>query len=425
MGTDIITSLDIGTTKVCTFVAEANDKGTSILGLGTSPSSGIRKGMIVNMDAAVESIRQAVREAEACSGTRIKSVYAGISGVHIRGFNSSGAAGIRGKEVTRADVERSIDLAKTVYIPLDREMLHVIPAEFTLDEQEGIADPTGMSGVRLEARVHIITGAASPVQNLIKCCTKADLDVDDIVLKPLASAYSTLTRDEKEYGAVLIDIGGGTTDIALFKDGYLKSVSVLGIGGAHLNNDIAIGLRVNMHEAERLKTVSGAAFAGAINDSGEIQVSQSGGQTRIIPAKYLIEIIQPRCEEILEMIKDEINKCCGYELATCGVVLTGGTSLLNGFDRMAESVLGLPVRTGMPERIRGLKAEMASPVYSTGIGIVNYISELDAGRNFSHEIIGSSVGRVKELVKGWFRYIDFLNFSNRKEGGILCLKSRK
>ncbi|MEW6108684.1 MAG: cell division protein FtsA [Nitrospirota bacterium] len=425
MGSDIIVGLDIGTSKVCSIAAEVNAKGVSLLGVGTSPSAGIRKGTIVNIDAAVDSIKKAVRDAESFSGTKIKSVYVGITGAHIKGFNSSGAVGVRGKEIKAADVVRAIDSAKTVYIPLDREVLHVIPAEFVVDGQEGIVNPVGMSGVRLEANVHIITGAASSMQNLLKCCEKAGLEVVDIVLKPLASAYSTLTEDEKEFGAVLIDIGAGTTDIALFRDGYLKQISLLGIGGSHITNDIAIGLRVNMNEAERLKKTSGASFAASTDNSEEIHINQPGGEDRIMPKKYLTEIIQPRCEEMLELIKGELKASLAYELATCGVVLTGGTARLNGFDRMAESLLGLPVRIGMPSNTYGMGSVVGSPVYSTGVGLVAYAAESDLNRRSSPEILGEVFGRMKEGIKGAFRYIYFLNLNSRKEGGILCLKSRK
>jgi cell division protein FtsA len=404
MGSNIIVGLDIGTTKTRAVVAEANGTGAQILGVGTSPSTGIRKGMIINIDATVDSIKMAIKDGESFSGTRIKSVSVGISGRHIKGFNSSGAVGIRGREVLHDDIERAIDSAKAVYIPLDREVLHVIPTEFAVDEQEGIVDPLGMSGVRLEAKVHIITGAVSPIQNLIKCCENADLEVASIVLDSLASAHSTLTKDEKDFGVLLIDIGGGTTDIALFKDGFLRYINVLGIGGAYLTNDIAIGLRVNMQEAERLKKNAGAAVADTIdNNSEEIHITHTGGQERILPRRCLVDILQPRCEEMLEMINEEIKACFGYEMATCGVVLTGGASLLNSFDKLAGSVLGLPVRIGMPVNINSPQPIVESPIYSTGVGIVKYVSDSDSHRIFSKEIMNGILGIMKDWVKGVFR----------------------
>lgn len=421
----IMVGLDVGTTKVCTVVAEVGGKGAEVLGLGVSPSSGLRKGIVINIDATVDSIKKAVREAEASSGVRIKSVSVGISGAHIKGFDSSGAVGLRGKEVSAADVERSMDSAKAVYIPLDREVLHVIPAEFVLDGQDGITDPIGMSGVRLEARVHIITGAASPMQNLIKCCEKAGLEVSDVVFEPLASAHAVLTTEEKESGAILVDLGGGTTDIALFRDGSLRYASVIGVGGNHFTNDIAVGLRITMNEAEKLKKTSGAAYEQIVDSAEEIQIAQAGGQMRTLPRKYVAEILQPRCEEMLELIKDEITKCSGYGIALCGLVMTGGASQLTGFDKMAESVLGLPVRQGAPIHLIGPKHAADSPVYSTGVGLVTYGYEPDAADSVSADFADGVLGKVTSWFKDKFKYADYLNFNNRKEGGMVCLKSRK
>lgn len=424
-GQHISVGLDVGTTKVCAVVADMGRKEAEILGLGIAPSQGLRKGIVINIDATVDSIKKAVKEAEASSGARIKSVSVGISGAHIKGFDSSGAVGLRGKEVSFADVSRSIDSAKAVYIPLDREVLHVMPTEFVLDGQDGITDPIGMSGVRLEARVHIITGAASPMQNLLKCCEKAGLEVSDIVFEPLASAHAALTKEEKESGSILVDLGGGTTDIALFKDGSLRYASVIGVGGNHFTNDIAVGLRITMSEAEKVKKTAGAAYERFVSDAEEIQITQAGGQMRTLPRKYVAEILQPRCEEILELIKEEIRKCSGHGTALCGVVVTGGASQLSGLDKMAESVLGLPVRAGSPEPLKGLKSEIKSPVYSTGVGLATYGNAPEA-KDVAHAgLVSGVLGMVTDWVKDKFRYADYFNFNNRKEGGMLCLKSRK
>ncbi len=421
---NIMVGLDVGTTKVCTVVAEVSGGRAEILGLGVSPSSGLRKGIVINIDATVDSIKKAVREAEASAGVRIKSVSVGISGAHIKGFDSSGAVGLRGSEVSAADVERSIDSAKAVYVPLDREVLHVVPAEFVLDGQDGITDPIGMSGVRLEARVHIITGAASPMQNLMKCCEKAGLEVTDVVFEPLASAHAVLTREERESGVVLVDLGGGTTDIALFRDGSLRYASVIGVGGNHFTNDIAVGLRITMSEAEKLKKTSGAAYEHIVGISEEIQIAQAGGQVRTLPRKYLAEILQPRCEEMLELIKEEIKKCSGYGTALCGLVMTGGASQLTGLDKIAESVLGLPVRHGAPIHLIASK-HAAGPVFSTGVGLVTYGCETDAANSVSTDLVAGIFGKVTDWFKDKFKYADYLNFNNRKEGGMVCLKSRK
>jgi len=401
-GLNIVAGLDVGTTKVCAVVAELNEDGLNILGVGRSNSSGVRKGIIVNMDATVDSIKKAVKEAESFSGTRIRSVFSGISGGHISGFESFGSVGIGGEEVDGVDVERAIESAKAVYVPLDREVLHVIPMEFVLDGHEGIIDPIGMAGARLGARVNIITGAVVPVKNLVKCCAKSDLDVAGVILKPLASAYSTLTPEEKKTGVVLIDIGGGTTDIVLFRDSRPRHVSVLGVGGAHITNDIAVGLGVDTHEAERLKQASGVAVMGIIEDGqAEVRMTQYGGRGISLPVRHLLEIIQPRCEEILQMIKAEIRAWFGPDRAAYGIVLTGGTSLLRGFDKMAESVLGLPVRVGMPLNTNGMRVAVDSPVYSSCVGFLNYIDEQDFNGSSSPEIIGGAFGRMKDWVKDY------------------------
>lgn len=426
---NIAVGLDVGTTKVCAVVAEVcggrADGGVKILGLGFSPSAGLKKGIVINVDATVDSIRKAVKEAEASCGARIKSVSVGISGAHIKGFDSSGAVGIRGKEVSAADVERSIDSAKAVYIPLDREVLHVIPTEFVLDGQEGITYPTGMSGVRLEARVHIITGAASPMQNLLKCCEKAGLEVSDVVFGPLAAAHAVLTREERESGAILIDLGGGTADVSLFKDGSLRYASVIGVGGNHFTNDIAVGLRISIKDAEDLKKASGAAYEDLVGREEEIHITQAGGTIRTLPRKYVAEILQPRCEELLELVKAEINKCSGYGTAICGIVATGGGSQLSGLDKMAESVLGLPVRTGFPAQTKGLKNSVNSPAYSAGVGLATYACEPEAKGIVTADLVGGAFGRVTGWLKDRFKYADYFHLNNRKEGGVLCLKSRK
>ena len=425
MSVNLVVGLDVGTSKVCAVAAELNDRGVIVLGIGEAVSKGLRKGIVINMDTTTDTIKKAVRDAEISAGLRIKSVIAGISGVHINGLNSYGAIGIRGKEVKPVDRERAIDSARAIYIPLDREVLHVLPTEFILDGQEGIIDPVGMAGVRLEAKVHIITALVSSVQNLITCCEKAGLDVADIVFSPIASAGATLSRDEMECGVVLVDIGGGTTDIVFLRDGALRYVSVLGVGGAHVTNDIAVGLRININEAEKLKRSYGAAFAGMVNDKDEVSINQTGGNAKTIPAKYISEIIQPRCEEMLGMIKKDIKACFGYELATCGVVFTGGGSLLRGFDKMAESMLGLPVRTGRPVNLKGQMAAVKGPAYSTGAGLLTYAHASSRSRVLHSDVIEDAVAGVKGWFNGLLGNKGQIQLNNRKEGGMLCLKSKK
>lgn len=421
----IVAGLDMGTAKICAVIAERTGRGMHVIGAGASPATGIRKGMIVNIDETVRSIREAMRSAESASGTRIKSVFAGISGGHIRGFYSSGAIGVRGREVTKKDITRAIDSAKTVYIPLDREVLHVIPTEFVLDGQDGISNPEGMSGVRLEARVHILTGAVSAIQNLVTCCERAGLEVEELVIKAIASAGAVLKREEKEYGVLLVDIGGGTTDIGFFRENSLRHLSVLGVGGAHLTSDIAIGLRIGIHEAEKLKLVSGAAYGGIIREAEEISVHLAEGQVRTLPRKYLVDIIQPRCEEMLEMIKQEIQACSGYELAPCGVVLAGGLSLLRGFDKLAETVLGLPVRIGSPTRLTGMKQTEMTPAYATGTGLVLHALAGEVAGFSSSDAVAGVMKQCRDAFRDAARYIATFGIQNKKEGGIVCLKSRK
>ena len=421
----ITVGLDVGTTKVSAIAAELSNKGMHILGAGVAPSKGLKKGMIVNIDATVDAITKAVREAEVSSGIRIKSVYVSVSGMHIKSFDSSGAVGVRGKEVDHADISRAVDSAKAVYMPLDREIIHVVPTEFILDGQEGITDPLGMCGVRLEAKVHIVTGAVSSLQNLFKCCEKAGLGVADVVCAPVASAYCILTKEEKESGAILVDIGGGTTGIAFFKDNSLRHTGVLGIGGNHLTNDISVGLRIPVPEAERIKKESGAAFEGLVPGGEEITVAQPNGQERALPRKYIAEILQPRCEEMIEMIREEIKKSSAYETAVCGIVLTGGSSLLKGIDRMTESILGLPTRTGAPGSMRGLKAAAGSPADTAALGLITCAFESGAHGILGPDAFESVFGRITDRLKGIFKYKDYLNFTIRKEGGMVCLKSRK
>ena len=402
-GPRIIAGLDIGTSKICVMVAEIKDGTANLLGFGGAVSAGVIKGNIVDAAAAADSIRDAVKEASTLAGLKIKSFYTGISGGHIKSFSSSGITGVRDREVGSLDIAYAIDSAKSMYVPLDREGLHVLPTEFILDGMTGISDPTGMPGVRLEVKANIITAAESYVQNLRKCCVRAGFDVNGIVLTPLVSAYSVLTKDEMESGALMIDIGGGTTEIVYFKNGFMKHFSVLKVGGTHITNDIAIGLRISVPEAEKLKKDSGAAIKGRDNGTGNIEIIQENGEKRSLPAKQLFEIIRPRCEEILEMLDREIKLSLGKELSACSVVLTGGAALLGGFDRLAEVMLGLPVRIGRPLKLRGLKNTAEGPAYSAAAGLVLYAERFASQRRSSNEIPDSVFKNVKERLSNAFR----------------------
>jgi cell division protein FtsA len=365
--------LDIGTSKVCAVVGEMTEQGGEIIGVGSHASQGLRKGVVVNIESTVNSIKKAIEEAEIMAGCEINSVFTGIAGGHIKGFNSHGIVAVKNKEVTQRDVERVIDAAKAVAIPMDREVLHILPQEYVIDDQDGIKEPLGMSGVRLEAKIHIVTGAVTSAQNIIKCCNRTGLNVADIVLEPLASAEAVLTPEERELGVALVDMGGGTTDIALFHDGAVKHTAVLAIGGNHLTSDIAAGLRTPIAEAERIKQRYGHARTSGVTKDDRVEVPSVGGKgSRTISRQIVCEIIEPRLEEIFQLIRREIAKS-GYEgsLAS-GVVMTGGSTLLPGMIEMAEEVLGMPVRLGVPTHVGGLIDVVSSPIYATGVGLVLY-----------------------------------------------------
>ncbi len=403
---EIIVGLDIGTTKICAIVGELTDSGIDIIGIGTHPSKGLRKGVVVNIEATVASIRRAVEEAELMAGAEITHVYTGIAGGHIKGFNSQGIVAVKEKEVREADIARVIDAAKAVAIPLDREVIHVLPQEFIIDDQGGIKEPLGMAGVRLEAKVHIVTGAVSSAQNIVKCANRTGLNVSDIVLQPLASAEAVLGDDEKALGVCLVDIGGGTTDIAIFSGGSIVHTAVIALGGHNLTSDIAIGLRTPQLEAERIKQKYGCALASMVNKDETLDVPSVGGrQPRVISRQILCEILEPRVEEIFQLVHREIQKC-GYEdLLASGVVITGGSTLLAGMPELAEEVIGLPVRRGMPRGIGGLVDVVKSPMYATGVGLVVYGAKHLDRRMFRIREDGNSYKKMKNRMREWLEEI--------------------
>jgi len=374
---EFVVGLDIGTTKICCIVGEVVDRGPypkiDIVGIGTAPSSGLRKGVVINIEATVESITKAVEESELMAGAEISTVYTGIAGGHIKSFNSTGVVAVKDKEITEQDVQRVIDAAKAVAIPLDRETIHIIPQEYLINDQGGIKDPIGMSGVRLEAKVHIVTGAVSSAQNIIKCANKAGLNVAEICLEPIASSEAVLCQDEKELGVVLVDIGGGTSDIALFKEGAIVHTGVLAIGGNHITNDIAVGLRTPQNEAEKIKIRHGCALTSMVKPDEMIEVAGVGGRkSRVLSRRLLAEIIEPRVEEIFSLIQREIMKSGYQELLSAGVVITGGATLLEGMPELAEFVFEMPVKRGLPQNIGGLRDVVNSPKYATGVGLLKY-----------------------------------------------------
>jgi cell division protein FtsA len=404
---NIIVGLDLGTTKICALIAEVQTGGlVNVLGVGVKPSKGLRKGVVVNIENTIESVKSAVAEAERMAGVTVGSVFAGIAGGHIKGLNSHGVIAVsrKDKEIAQEDVDRVIDAAKAIALPLDREVIHVIPQEFIVDSQDGIKEPVGMSGVRLEAEVHIVTGAVTSVQNIIKCVERAGYAVEDIVLQPLASAEAVLTPDERELGVVLVDIGGGTTDIAIFIEGSLWHSSVIAIGGNQLTADIAIGLRTPNHEAEEVKRKYGCALVSLVDEGQEIMVPGVGGRPqRSLLRRELAEIIQPRMEEIFELVDMEIKKNGFDEKAAAGVVLTGGASLLAGTEALAEEILKVPVRVGVPKNITGLIDSVTAPQYATAVGLVHYGAQSrPAGRHPRFDNERNLFHRTLERMKEWF-----------------------
>ena len=399
---NLIVGLDIGTTKICCIVGNMTEEGLEVVGIGTSPSKGLRKGVVINIESTVAAIQKAIREAELMAGCEIKSVFAGIAGGHIKGLNSQGVIAIKNREVTSEDLQRVIDAAKAIAIPMDREVMHILPQEFIIDDQDGIREPLGMSGVRLEAKVHIVTGAVASAQNIIKSCNRAGADVADIVLEQLASSEAVLSSDEKELGVALVDIGGGTSDIAIFSEGAIKHTSVLSIGGDHLTNDIAVGLRTPMAEAEKIKQSYGCCLTSMVGKDETIEVPSVGGrEARILSRQLLAEILEPRVEEIFSLVNREIIKSGYGDLIASGVVITGGSAILPGMPELAEQVFNLPVRRGNPLDIGGLTDVVNSPIYATGVGLVKYGSQNTKVQNFK---IGEKnvFERVSQRMKEWF-----------------------
>lgn len=407
---DFVVGLDIGTTKICCIVGEITETSgpqpiIDIVGIGTAPSSGLRKGVVINIDATVESITKAVEEAELMAGIEISSVFTGIAGGHIRSFNSTGIVAVKDREINENDVQRVIDAAKAVAIPLDREVIHVIPQEYVIDDQEGIRDPIGMSGVRLESKVHIVTGAVSSAQNIIKCANKAGLNVAEICLQPIASSEAVLCQDEKELGVILVDIGGGTSDIAIFKDGAVVHTGVLAIGGSHITNDIAVGLRTPQNEAERIKIRHGCALASLVKPDETIEVPGVGGRKpRVVSRRLLAEIIEPRVEEIFSLIQREVMKSGYQDLLSGGVVITGGSTLLEGMPELAEFIFEMPVKRGVPQNIGGLRDVVNSPKFATGVGLLQHGARSGTKskfpireRNIYDKVRGSMRSWIKDL----------------------------
>jgi cell division protein FtsA len=397
-----IVGLDVGTSKITAVVGEVMEDGAlDIIGIGLADAKGIKRGLVVNLETAVESIKHAVEEAELTAGIEIDSVHLALSGAHVKGFNSRGVVAVAGKnrEISREDVRRAIDAAKAVALPSGREILHVLPQDFVVDDQDGIGAPVGMTGARLEVNVHIITGNASSTQNVVACVNRAGVEVAETVLEQLAAAEAVLTTDERELGAALVDIGGGTTDFAIFERGSLWHTGVIAVGGDHFTNDIAVGLRTPVPDAERVKRRSGCALSSMVNEDDSMEVASVGGRKpRVMSRRILADVLQPRAEEIFHLLWDEIRRA-GFEKSLhSGIVLTGGGALLEGMAEIAEQIFDLPIRRGSPAGLGGLADHVNSPAFATAVGLVMY-----AHRTRQHEPIRTAGAGAFSRVAGRLR----------------------
>ena len=396
----------MGTTKICALIAEADPgRGLDVIGVGAAASRGLRKGVVVNIDSTVEAIKQAVAEAEQMAGVEVEAVYAGVAGGHIRGVNSRGVVAVSGKdrEVSGQDVERAVEAARAINLRQDREIIHVLPQTFLVDDQDGVREPIGMSGARLEVETHIVTGAVRSVQNVIRSVNRAGLAVQDIVLEPLASAEAVLLVGEKELGVVLVDIGGGTTDVALYREGAVWHTAILPLGGDHISNDIAVGLRTPAADAEDLKRRHGCALTALVAAEETIDVPSVGGRkARQLSRQILSEIIQPRVEEIFTLVARDLARAGFRDAAPAGVVVTGGTSILEGVPEVAERVFDLPVRRGIPEVGGSLGESLKSPVYATGVGLVLWGLAQQASGVGTVAADRGLMSRLGRRLSGWF-----------------------
>ncbi len=402
---NLIVGLDVGTSKVVAIVGElGEDGGIEVVGIGSHPSRGLKKGVVVNIESTVHSIQRAVEEAELMAGCDIHSVYTGIAGSHVRSLNSHGIVAIRDKEVSAGDVERVIDAAGAVAIPADQKILHILPQEFVIDNQEGIREPIGMSGVRLEAKVHMVTGAESAAQNIVKCVQRCGLEVDDIVLEQLASSYAVLTEDEKELGSCIVDVGGGTTDIAVFLGGAIRHTAVIPIAGDQVTNDIVVSMRTPTQYAEEIKIKYACALSQLANPDETIEVPSVGDRPpRRLARQTLAEIVEPRYEELFGLVSDELRRSGFEELIAAGIVITGGSAKMEGAVELAEEVFHMPVRLGAPQYVEGLADVVRNPIHATGVGLLLYGYEDLSRRDRRSTPIGGSLGEVWERMKSWFQ----------------------
>ncbi|QGM22148.1 cell division protein FtsA [Spiribacter sp. 2438] len=402
---NLLVGLDIGTSKVVAIVGEMQADGdVEVIGLGSHPSRGLKKGVVVNIESTVQSIQRAVEEAELMAGCEIHSVYVGIAGSHVRSLNSHGIVAIKEKEVTQSDVDRVLDAARAVAIPADQEILHTLPQEYIIDNQEGVREPVGMSGVRLEAKVHMVTGAVSAAQNIVKCIRRCGLEVDDIILEQLASSYAVLTDDEKELGVCLVDIGGGTTDIAVFTDGAIRHTAVIPIAGDQVTNDIAVALRTPTQHADEIKMRYACALSQLASTEETIEVPSVGDRPpRRLARQTLAEVVEPRYEELMSLVQAELRRSGFEDLIAAGMVLTGGSSKMEGAVELAEEVFHTPVRLGLPQHMTGLTDVVRNPIYATGVGLLHCGHRHRGDRHPSFTTSARGFGAVLNRMRDWFK----------------------
>lgn len=405
----LVVGLDIGTTKICAVIGELNEAGeVEVVGIGTSKSTGMRKGVVINIEQTVQSIRQAVEDAELMAGRQVEAVYAGIAGSHIMGINSEGLIAVKGGVVSQRDVDRVIDAAKVLAIPANREVIHTLPQEFIVDKQRGIIDPLGMAGVRLEVKVHIVTGDVSAAQNIVRSCRRSQLQVADLALESLASAKAVLTKEEREIGVALVDLGGGTTDVAIFANDAIKHTAVLPFGGQNLSNDIAYGLRTPIAAAEKIKTKYGCAIADMVSNDEKIEVQSVGGRGPItVQRRFLAEICEPRMEEILSYVDQILVRSNYKKLLGAGIVFTGGASLIKGCQELGQEIFRCPTRIGYPLEIGGIKDVVNSPKFSTAVGLLRYGAEMERSgqKKFSANNDSGIFDVILAKMKKWFMEI--------------------
>ncbi len=400
----LLVGLDIGTSKVVTIVGEISPENVlEVIGIGSNPSRGLKRGVVVNIESTVQSIQRAIEEAELMAGCEIHTVYSGIAGSHVRSLNSHGIVAIRDKEVSASDVDRVIDAARAVAIPADQKVLHVLPQEFLIDSQEGIREPIGMSGVRLEAKVHLVTGAVSAAQNIVKCIQRCGLDVEDVVLEQLASSHAVLTEDEKELGICLVDMGGGTTDIAVFCGGAIQHTAVIPIAGDQVTNDIAVSLRTPTQYAEEIKIKYACALSQLANVDETIEVPSVGDRPpRRLARQTLAEVVEPRYEELFSLVRDELRRSGFEELIAAGIVLTGGCAKMEGAIELAEEIFHVPVRLGIPQYVGGLSDVVRNPIHATGVGLLLYGKETVQARA-DRSVASVGMPGVFQRMKNWFQ----------------------